>query len=81
MSIRTLLPVRALASGAAVPVILGVLVVAATADVPATVGGGNIHGNLDRAKLQFAALNKLGAGMCRMPVSPNDRVRHAVEHL
>jgi hypothetical protein len=44
----------------------------AHADVPATLGGGNIPNNLTKARPQFEALNAVGAGMCRIPVSPND---------
>jgi hypothetical protein len=42
------------------------------ADVPANLGGGNIGRNLSKAKLQLKALNTMGAGMCRVPVSPAD---------
>lgn len=41
-------------------------------DVPAIIGGGNIGKHLTRAKPQFEALNTIGAGMCRIPVSPSD---------
>lgn len=42
------------------------------ADVPAILGGGNTPRNLSRAEAQFKALNTMGAGMCRIPVSPGD---------
>ena len=41
------------------------------ADVPATIGGGNLH-SVPKAGEQLKALNAVGAGMCRFPVSPND---------
>ena len=41
------------------------------ADVPATIGGGNLHSG-SKAEVQMKALNVVGAGMCRFPVSPND---------
>ena len=44
----------------------------ARADLPATLGGGNISRNISQAGTQFDALNTVGAGMCRIPVSPND---------
>ncbi len=42
------------------------------ADVPETLGGGNIDRNLAKAEVKFKALNAVGAGMCRIPVSPGD---------
>ena len=42
------------------------------ADLPATLGGGNIIGNLSKADVKFKALNGVGVGMCRIPVSPGD---------
>jgi hypothetical protein len=43
----------------------------ARADVPASIGGGNLHG-VSKATVQLKALNAVGAGMCRFPVSPSD---------
>ena len=46
---------------------------AGAADVAGTIGGGNIEGGRDlaRAGTQLKALNAVGAGMCRIPVSPH----------
>jgi hypothetical protein len=52
--------------------LMGTVCPSATADIPATLGGGNIGRNLQKAKLQLKALNTVGAGMCRIPVSPGD---------
>ncbi len=43
-----------------------------SADIPSIIGGGNIGRNLPKAELQFEALKTVGAGMCRIPVSPGD---------
>ncbi len=48
-------------------------IVSVQADVPARIGGGNVPPGADKAK--FAALNAVGAGMCRIPISPNDYYR------
>jgi hypothetical protein len=53
-------------------VLLGILYVPIFADVPSIIGGGNIGRNLPKAELQFKALYAVGAGMCRIPVSPVD---------
>lgn len=52
--------------------LVGMICSPTEADVPATLGGGNISRNLPKAELQFKVLNTVGAGMCRIPVSPGD---------
>ncbi len=42
------------------------------ADVPVDLDGGNIAHNLSRAQAQCKVLRTVGAGMCRIPVSPGD---------
>lgn len=42
------------------------------ADVPSMLGAGNVGRDLARAEIQLKVLNTVGAGMCRVPVSPND---------
>jgi hypothetical protein len=46
----------------------------ALADIPGILGGGNIDNARDpaRAQAKLQALNAVGVGMCRIPVSPND---------
>lgn len=42
------------------------------ADVPESLGGGNLAHNLSKAEIQLKVLNVVGAGMCRIPISPGD---------
>lgn len=58
--------------GMVTTVLVGVMCRAGLADVPVILGGGNIGRNLSKAELQLKALNAVGAGMCRIPVSPGD---------
>jgi len=53
-------------------ILLAMICSLARANVSATLGGGNIGRNLRKAELQFKALRTVGAGMCRIPVSPGD---------
>jgi hypothetical protein len=46
------------------------LAIAADLSIPKMIGGGNIHPGGDAVK--FNALKTLGAGMCRIPISPGD---------
>jgi hypothetical protein len=46
--------------------------IANAADVPSQLGGGNLSKNLDKAKVQIQALQAVGVGMCRIPVSPGE---------
>ena len=46
----------------------------AIADIPGILGGGNIENTRDPARVEakLKALNAVGVGMCRLPVSAND---------